>query len=154
MNKLVALLLLSLLPFTLPAKEKCSCHKYPEITYGTIGLWSLLAYPMTGVGIDIAVGQRTFYHEHAFDRNIGLVLGANKLLYGQASYLYYFYPHKDSPYLGIGLTVGIAHLQNIYGFLPYANIPLTAGYQFAKGDFIQLQVTPLATVTATYGIKF
>jgi hypothetical protein len=112
---------------------------------------------------DLFFGTRHFIRpRHAIDYGIGADIHLFlQLAYVQASYLYYLTPSRH-PYIGIGLTLGAFHIPAagwlLPSFGPWANIPLTLGYQFSTSNnhhrFIQFQVTPLRTATISYGFGF
>jgi len=125
---------------------------------------------------DTYIGRRTLDSHHVWDLCAGLNSAPLPILaYGQTSYLYYLTPSKG-PYIGVGLTVGVFNNRvfrnlipipdgsssNLFSggrVAPYINLPITVGYQFEKDrkgnhNFIQFQVTPLATTSVSYAWGF
>lgn len=157
MNKLISAFLLSLIPLTSFAKTEEKQER--SFRYSNVGIGSFLIMPY---GIDVAFGKRVLYGGgHSWDRQIGAGLGAyGQLLYVQSSYLHYTQTKFPCTYFGVGLTLGIVNFTNDFtyifgqGLSPLINIPFTVGYQFEDDDFMQLQITPFLTVTATYGYSF
>lgn len=144
----------------LPEVEK----KGSSFTYVSIGATGSLAHGGF-VSCDPFIGRRQFLTSQlALDFGAGVLVGDRRtqLYYLQNSLLYYPTGEKGF-YLGVGLTGGAL----ISGFrkldLPWANIPVTFGYQFTqKGkihSFLQMQVSPITTtylgiVNLSWGVGF
>lgn len=132
-----------------PAVPPCESKSF---NYVGLGVNTLIHLP---IGVDVQLGRRTIFSgHHAWDRQIGLSFVPLGLLpYVQTSYLYYFTPHQGW-YAGVGLTGGYVTGGYISDHSLYVNLPVTVGYHKENDDFVQLQVTPLGTLTLTYGIHF
>lgn len=146
------------MPLPITLREKQPTH-FKYFSFGGCGLF-LPIFP------EIAFGCRKANSHHVWDVQAGASVTL-RYFWGQASYLYYFLPNQgtyNTPYLGIGLT--ISHVGNSFNKVPmlyqpkYAvlpNLPITVGYQWSKNDqnqFLQLQVTPFAITTFSYGVGF
>lgn len=134
----------------------------PDFCYLSIGGTCLYIAPAGGP--DLFLGRRHFFKQkQAVDFGMGsaaIFFGRYdppRLFYGQVSYLYY---PACAPglYFGPGITFGVMRGHFICGregVLPLANLPITLGYQFQQTKhFLQLQATPLGTLTVSYGCGF
>jgi len=114
---------------------------------------------------DSFIGRRQFLTSRlALDFGAGVLVGDRfiHLYYLQSSLLYYPTEAKGF-YLGAGLTGGAFIWRFRKLELPWANIPVTAGYQFKqKGkihSFLQMQLSPITTpylgiVNLSWGLGF
>lgn len=129
-------------------------------TYAPILLYYPIALP------EIALGWRGSGSSRIIDVNFGGSIEG--LLYGQSSYLFYPMSSDKGIYCGAGIT--ILHTlgdTDVALYMPFSsrhdewgwNVPFTLGYQTESesGDshqFVQFQITPLYTVTLSYGSGF
>ena len=112
---------------------------------------------------ELSLGVRTkFSNRHGFDGNIGASYGGIvSYTYVQGSYLFFPFKETNHLYVGAGVTLGISSIKDGYDFsgvyFPFANIPLSLGYQYSLNQskqFFQVQATPFKTFGVTYGIGF
>lgn len=134
-----------------------------DFCYFSVGCTRSFQEEAVGFGPDIFAGKRHYFKDnhYAMDSGMGVYYFDPLclfLVYGQASIFYY--PSSEGFYFGPGLTIGMAssNADWIKPITPWANLPLTIGYEFGGIDhqsyFIQLQGTPLGTTSLFYGIRF
>jgi hypothetical protein len=142
------------LTFTLEEKQPAN-FKY--FSFGGCGVF-------LPISPEIALGCRKLNSHHVWDVQAGTSV-ILPYFWGQASYLYHFLPNQgtySTPYLGFGLTlahIGKSSKLGLNRKLPPVcpNFPVTIGYQWGKdhqNQFLQLQVTPFAITTLSYGVGF